>query len=437
MMHSKLSYAYPVTLLIVLFLMQIHPQFRGDAREPELQSLAQRRDFYIGAAVDMEAYRSDSEYQAILKREFNVCVAENAFKFSSIHPKKGVYQFDDSDLLADFAQDNGLKLRGHTLVWHKQLPQWVTEGQFSREEAVALMKDHINTVVTRYQGKIWAWDVVNEAVDDDGKGLRKDSFWQKTIGPDYVKLAFQFAREADPGALLYYNDFSAEDLGSKSKAVYQLVRDLKQQGIQVDGVGWQMHIDTNFKTKPSYRENAKRLADLGLELSITELDVKITLPTTQEELRKQADVYREVAQFCLTTPNCKALVMWGFTDKYSWIPQVSPGSGDALVFDADYQPKPAYLSLKQAMQDATSSIPTITKASMVDDNLVIAGTNFSKDSIIFVNWKQFKSAADKQNPLTSLLIKKARKSIGAAQKIILQVQNPGGKLSPEYTLVPE
>jgi endo-1,4-beta-xylanase len=436
-MRSKSLRAFSMLLLVFLFLTHINTQFQGAAREPDLQSLAQRRDFYVGAAVDIEAFREENEYQAILKREFNICVAENVFKFSYLQPEKGVYQFDDPDLLANFAQANGLKLRGHTLIWHKQLPPWVTEGKFNRQEAVALMKDHISTVVKRYQGKMWVWDVVNEAVDEDGKGLRKDSFWYKTIGPDYVKLAFQFAREADPGALLYYNDFSAEDIGSKSKAVYQLVRDLKQQGVQIDGVGWQMHIDTNFKIKPSYRDNAKRLADLGLELSITELDVKITLPSTKEALTKQADVYRDVAQFCLTIPNCKALVMWGFTDKYSWIPEVSPGSGDALIFDADYQPKPAYLSLKQAIQDATSSPPTITKASMVDDNLVIAGTNFTKDSVVFVNWKQFKSAADKQNPLTSLMIKKVRKSLGTAQKFILQVQNPGGKLSPEYTFIPE
>jgi endo-1,4-beta-xylanase len=437
MMHSKLLRAFSIALLIFLFLMHMNTQFHGAAREPDLQSLAQRRDFYIGAAVDMEVFRAENKYQEVLKREFNVCVAENAFKFSSLQPEKGVYQFDDADLLATYAQSNGLKLRGHTLIWHNQLPKWVTEGRFNREEAVALMKDHIGTVVKRYQGKMWAWDVVNEAIDEDGKGLRKDSFWYKTIGPDYVNLAFQFARDADPGAMLYYNDFSAEDMGSKSKAVYNLVRDLKQQGAQVDGVGWQMHIDTNFKSKPPHRENAKRLADLGLELSITELDVKIALPSTQEEFTKQADVYRDVAQFCLTTPNCKALVMWGFTDKYSWIPAVSPGSGDALIFDADYQPKPAYLGLKQAFQDATSSTPTITKASIVDDNLVIAGTNFNKDSVVFVNWRQFKSAADKQNPLTSLVIKKARKSLGAAQKMILQVQNPGGKLSTEYTFVPE
>jgi endo-1,4-beta-xylanase len=299
------------------------------------------------------------------------------------------------------------------------------------------MKDHITTVLKRYQGRVWAWDVVNEAIDEEGKGLRKDSFWFKTIGPDYVKLAFQYAHEADPQAILYYNDFSAEDMGGKSKLVYNLVRDLKQQGVPIDGVGWQMHIDTRFGVKSSHRDNAKRLADLGLELSITELDVKMELPPAPEALTRQAEVYREVAQFCLTTPNCRALVLWGFTDKYSWIPAISPGSGDALIFDDQYQPKPAYAGLKQALQGATSSLPLITKAAIVDDNLVITGNNFNKDSVVFVNWKQIKTAVDKQNPIASLIIKKVSKSVSATQKMVLQVQNPGGKLSTEYNFVRE
>ncbi len=432
MTRSTFLRVFSIAILNALFLMQSSSQ---SAKETGLQSLAKLREFYVGAAISIDPFRNDNEYQETFKNEFNVCVAENEFKFSSLQPEKGVYMFEDADAIANFALAQGMKLRGHTLVWHNQLPKWVTEGKFSREEAIALMKEHIDIVVRRYKGKVWVWDVVNEAVDEDGKLLRKDSFWYKTIGPDYVKLAFQFTREADPDALLYYNDYSAEDMGSKSKAVYNLVRDLKLQGVPINGVGWQMHVDSNFKINSSHRDNAKRLADLGLEVSITELDVRLTLPATQELATRQAGIYRDVTQFCLSIPNCKVLVMWGFTDKYSWIPQFYPGNGDALIFDSNYKSKPAYSSLKQAIQDAVSSTPVITKASIVDNNLFITGNNFNNNAVVFLNWKQIKASADKQNPLGSLIIKKIGKSLGAAGKITLQVQNPGGKLSTEYNLL--
>ncbi len=436
-MRFKLCASLSIVILLPLFLShssQAHRQQAIDKKDQKqgLQSLAGQRDFYIGVAITIEPFRNETEYLEILKREFNICVAENAFKFESLQPNRGIYKFDDADSIVDFAQENGMKLRGHTLVWHNQLPKWVTEGVFNREQAVALMKDHIDTVAGRYKGRVWSWDVVNEAVGDNGKSM-KDSFWLRTIGPDYVKLAFQFAHKADSDALLYYNDYSAEDMGAKSKAVYNLVRELKQQAVPIHGVGWQMHLDSNFKIKSSHRDNAKRLAELGLEITITELDVRMNVPATEEELSKQANVYRGVTQFCLSTPNCKAMVMWGLTDKYSWIPAYYKGAGAALLYDTDYQPKPAYSGVELALRNSVTSRPVIDNASMVDDHLQITGSNFDKKSVVFINWKQVKPSVGKQNPIDSLLVKKIAKSIGTAKKITLQVQNPEGKLSSEYT----
>jgi endo-1,4-beta-xylanase len=251
--------------------------------------------------------------------------------------------------VVNFAESNRMKLRGHTLVWHRQIPKWLVEGNFTRNETIKILKEHIQTLVGRYRGKILAWDVVNEAVDDKTGKFRTDSFWYQKLGSDYIKLAFEFAREADPDAKLYYNDYSAEGMNVKSDGVYNLLRELKKQGIPIDGIGWQMHEINGFRIETQHSANAKRLIALGLELSITELDVRVKLPVSVEDLRKQADAYRDIADFCLDEPQCKAILIWGFTDKYSWIPKEFTKMGDALIFDKFYKPKPSYTALLEAL----------------------------------------------------------------------------------------
>ncbi len=315
-----------------------------------LRDLAEQRGFYIGTAVSAGAFgRAETPYCEVLKREFNVLVAENIMKFSELCPAQNTYDWTRADALVDFAAANGMKLRGHTLVWHQQLPRWVTQGTWTAEAARALLEQHIKTVVERYKGKIWAWDVVNEAIADSG-GVRTDSFWHKHIGPEYIAMAFRWAHEADPNAILYYNDYDAEDLCPKSDAVYDLVRDLKQADVPIDGVGWQMHVGEGWRVAAGHHENASRLRALGLELSITEMDVRLEMPASPAQLESQAISYREVVEFAVDT--CAALLTWGFTDKYSWIPGFRRGYGAALPFDAEYQPKPAYDAIKCALAGA-------------------------------------------------------------------------------------
>ena len=316
------------------------------ADEP-LRALAEARGFHVGAAVAMPPFRSDPAYRDVLKREYDMLVAENAFKWSAMHLGPSTYYFDDTDALVDFAGENGMAVRGHTLVWHNQNPGWLTNGTFTRDEAITILRDHIATVVGRYKGRIAAWDVVNEAVGDDGR-LRGESIWYRLIGPDYIEMAFRFAHEADPAAKLYYNDYNAERMTAKSDAVYALVKDLKQKGVPIDGVGWQMHLVDRFRIDKQHEKNAARLAALGLEISITELDVRLQLPSDAAGLKRQANAYGDVTAFCLARPYCKAVVTWGFTDAASWVPGFFHGMGDALPFDATLQPKPAY----QAMHDA-------------------------------------------------------------------------------------
>ncbi len=322
------------------------------ANDAPLRVLAAASDLRIGAAVAMGPFRADKMYREVLAREFNILVAENAFKWSEIHIGRSAYYFDDTDALVTFAEDNDMAVRGHTLVWHNQLPGWLTSGTFSRDEAIAILHDHIATVVGRYAGRIAAWDVVNEAIGDDGR-LREDSIWYRLIGPDYVAMAFRFAHEADPAAKLYYNDYNAEGMNAKSDAVYALVKRLVDDGVPIDGVGWQMHLVNGFGIGDGHRDNAQRLAALGLEISITELDVRTPLPSTEPALERQARAYGDVTAFCLAEANCKALLTWGFTDAHSWIPQFFRGTGDALPFDAELRPKPAYWAMNEALAGAS------------------------------------------------------------------------------------
>ncbi|HKQ04378.1 MAG TPA: endo-1,4-beta-xylanase [Blastocatellia bacterium] len=403
----------------------------ASAQNFPLRVAADKRGFYVGAAVAAAPLRNEEPYQDTLRCEFNIIVAENAFKWDAIHPAQGTYNFADTDALVAFAEANHMRIRGHTLVWHNQLPGWLTGGNFTRDEVIGLLRDHISTVMGRYKGRVLAWDVVNEAIDDATGGLRTSSFWYQRIGPDYVRMAFEFAREADPAAKLYYNDYNAEDMGQKADTVYALLRDLKAGGVPVDGVGWQMHVVNGFRITDANRQNAERLQSLGLEMMVTELDVRARLPLSAADQQTQAESYGEVADFCLRQPNCKALVMWGFTDRYSWVPGVFAGMGDALIFDATYQPKPAYQSLQAVLQAGLIFTPRITGAERSRKQLIITGQEFADGAELFLNGvRQKKVVNDAVNSATVLIARKAGKVIQSGDR--LQVRNPDGALSNEW-----
>lgn len=339
------------SLLIEMEMKELYDQVSNLKRQitvvrmaiPSLRSLAEKCGIYIGAAVE-RSLLDIPDYAYTLKQEFNMLTTENALKFGPVHPEPNVYSFSDADYIISFAESNGMKVRGHTLVWHRQLPAWVTQGRYTREEWMNILREHIMTVVGRYRGRIYAWDVVNEAINDDG--TLRDTIWLRGIGPEYIELAFRWAHEADPQALLFYNDYGAEGLGVKSDAVYNLVKNLLEKGVPIHGVGLQMHISLENPPNPQeVAANIRRLNELGLEVHITEMDVRIRTPARWEDLVKQAEIYREILKVCLSAENCKAFVMWGFTDRYSWIPSHFSGYGSALIFDETYKPKPAYYYL--------------------------------------------------------------------------------------------
>jgi endo-1,4-beta-xylanase len=285
-------------------------------------------------------------------------VAENAFKMDALRPSQTTFNFTDADALVAFAEQNGMAVRGHTLVWHSQLPGWLTGGNFTRDQTIAIMRTHIQTVMARYQGRIVQWDVVNEAVADGTGQLRTDSFWYQRIGPDYIALAFQFAREADPTAALYYNDYEAEGLGQKSDAVFNLVSGLRNQGVPVDGVGWQMHKVNPFRIQSQHVQNAQRLAALGVDVAITEMDVRIALPSDATELQQQALAYGDAVALL---PGAAELHGPGALGLHGQVHvgagRRSPASASRSSTPPAYQAKPAYTALQQVLESGAPQPP--------------------------------------------------------------------------------
>jgi len=329
--------------VIIVFITTCALWVNKGKNDAPLRILAQRNHLYIGTAVNGWNL-TDPYYANTITREFNIITPENAMKFGPLSPAQGEYDFTEADAIVDFALENDLPVRGHVLVWTNQLPGWLLDRQWTRDELIEILRNHIFTVVGRYRGKIMAWDVVNETIADDGTFA--DNFWTNGIGPDYVEMAFRWAHEADPDALLFYNDFNAEGAGPKSDGVYTLVSGLVQNGVPIHGVGFEMHTTVDWAVDPAIMlANMQRLGALGLEIHITEMDVRIPSPLAPDALERQAEIYRTAMQACLEAPNCNTFIIWGLSDAHSWIPWVYPDWGAATILDEEYQPKPAYWAI--------------------------------------------------------------------------------------------
>lgn len=320
-----------------------------------LRQVAVPHNVLIGTAADSPFF-SDTNYTSVLGSEFSQLQAENEMKFAIIHPEQSTYDFSGGDTLVSFAQAHSMMVRGHTLVWHQEVPDWVTNGGFATTDLATILQDHINTVMGHYAGKVYAWDVVNEAFNDDG--TMRDTIWydQPGIGfagqgTAYIEQALRWAHTADPNAKLFYNDYNDETMNAKSDAIYAMAVDFKNRGVPLDGIGFQTHVDLSFDnptTLTSYANNLQRFADLGLDVHITELDIRLSDNSTAS-LNAQAKLYGELMTMCLQQPRCKVFQTWGFTDKYSWIPGAFPGMGWALPWDDTYQKKPAYTAISSAL----------------------------------------------------------------------------------------
>ncbi|MEU4879410.1 endo-1,4-beta-xylanase [Streptomyces althioticus] len=303
-----------------------------------------------------DPFTYDKEYRKVLGREFSSVSPENQMKWDYIHPERDRYDFKQADAIVEFARKNHQVVRGHTLLWHSQNPAWLEEGDFTKAELRGILREHITKVVGRYKGKIQQWDVANEIFDDQGNLRTQENIWIRELGPEIVADAFRWAHKADPKAKLFFNDFNVESVNAKSDAYYALVKDLLKQRVPVHGFSVQGHLSTRYGFPGDLADNLHRFDALGLETAVTELDVRMdvpegSLPTPAQE-KQQAEYYQRMLEACLDVEGCNSFTIWGFTDKYSWVPVFFEGEGFATVMTEDFDRKPAYHALRDTLKDA-------------------------------------------------------------------------------------
>jgi endo-1,4-beta-xylanase len=352
-LHHRKIFSFLLLILLITSCGQVSTQIQKDQAVkalstpvPSLRSLAQAHGIFIGTTVNVDALQEEKQYKEVLATEFNMVTPEVSMKFDVTEPERGHYTFAEGDTLVAFANAHSMQVRGHNLVWYTALPSWLTTGHFSRDELISILHEHILAEVSHYRGQVNIWDVVNEAINNDG--TLRDSIWSRGIGPDYLDLAFRWAHEANPQARLFYNDYGAEGLSQKSNAIYNLLSGMIKRGVPINGVGLEMHVSVDGYPQPQdVLANMKRLAALGLEVQITEMDVKIQDDPRPMQVRldAEAQIYRDMLSTCLVVEQCTAFVMWGFTDRYSWIPGATGHVDAPLIFDAAYNPKPAFFAL--------------------------------------------------------------------------------------------
>ena len=327
-----------------------------------LRTYAKKNNKYIGTAISTWKNDITNANLAETKEvgaQFNMLVAENEMKFDALEPSRNQFSYGGADNLVNFARNHQMKLRGHCLAWHSQLPEWVSsdgkknDKNWSRAEALQILENHINKVMTHFKGKVVEWDVVNECLDDDQTSIRSNpegydlrvSVWTRAIGEDFIDSAFVYAHRADPNAKLYLNDYGVELQGkAKSMAFYNLAMRLKKSNIPIDGVGLQCHFSIGDVDSVKLENTIKKFADAGLKCIVTELDMGIP-STSSENLEEQARNYRVVTDIVLNNDNCPNLVIWGLKDNNSWRESSNP-----LLYTAGLGKKPAYYAVRSALR---------------------------------------------------------------------------------------
>lgn len=318
--------------------------------DPEgLSALATANGIHIGAAIDLK-YNSIEAYKTIMTNEFNTIVMENMMKWATTNPAEDRYLYSGADVAAYIAKEHGMKMRGHALVWHSQLPDWVTKKSdtWTKDELLDTIEKYVTNVAGHFRGSVYSWDVLNEVIEDDGSF--RESLFYRVTGQDYIRLALETARKADPDARLLINDYSVETLNPKSDALYKLVKELKEEGVPLDGVGFQCHLvlgETDFE---SMEANIQRFQDLGLVVELTEIDIRIEAPFGEEELLEQKAEYKQLMTLALDN-NIDTFVVWGIHDGHTWVDMWFPGFSSPLLFDKLYKKKPSYEGVVEALKE--------------------------------------------------------------------------------------
>jgi endo-1,4-beta-xylanase len=349
----------------------VPPQDSIHFSRSSLASMAGELGLRFGVAVDTDALADDRKYRHLATTQFSSVTAENVMKWGPMERVRGQVDWAPAETLIRSAVENDQLVRGHTLVWHSQTPAWLspdgTATSLSPQEVRDAMEERVKSVAAHFRGQIWQWDVVNEAFNEDGT-FRESVFYNAyealgLKGSDYIADAFRWAHEADPDALLFYNDFNLEYTGLKSNAAHAFIGELVEQGVPIHGVGFQGHLATRYGF-PNLQDNLERFADLGLEVALTEVDVRAFVqpeedgsgfthePLTPELQAQQEEYWRGTLEACLAVEACNSYTVWGVGDANSWVPNTFPGEGAALLWDERLNKKAQFHVLRDVLRDA-------------------------------------------------------------------------------------
>ncbi len=329
-------------------------------------SLKEGVDFPIGVAVPAGNYGSSimlsEDRQNLAIKHFSQLSAENIMKMDALHPAQDSFNFTDADNLVNFASNNGLSMHGHVLVWHSQTASWMRSFSGDKQAWIEMMENHVTTIATHFAGRLKSWDVVNEAFLDDGNYRstgESGSIWYQNIGAEFIERAFIAARSADPDAELYYNDYNLSSSAAKLDAVVNMAADFKSRNIPIDGVGFQMHISDNYPSISTIKSQFQKVVDLGIKVKITELDIRMNSAETADELtpkiaEKQKKRYYDVVSAYLTTVPASqrgGITVWGISDIDSWIIGLYDSPDWPLLFNAQFEAKPALQGMADALAE--------------------------------------------------------------------------------------
>lgn len=344
-----------IPLALVLLVSCDREEFNSDNSiavvEYPLANIASLKEapYPIGGALTPNNLKNNAAYKQTVINEMTSMTSENAMKMANISRGRKQYFWDDVDYLVNFGIENKMRVHGHTLIWHNSTPAWITSFVGTKEDWKLIMKEYIQDVVGRYKGKIKSWDVVNEVIDDNG--VLRESVWKKNIGEEFIALAFQYAHEADPDAILFYNEYGHEYSAARRLAVYQLAMKLKAENVPINGLGLQMHVPVT-RSEADIRYAIFSAAKTGFKIHVSELDVALnpslnkSFVLTNELLQQQKDVYRYAAKAMMELPveQQYGITFWGVADPNSFL---SSGPDFPAVFDFTYKRKPAYDGLLQ------------------------------------------------------------------------------------------
>ncbi|KAM7188571.1 endo-1,4-beta-xylanase D [Rhypophila sp. PSN 637] len=341
----------------------------GHGKKQGLNTLAKKAGLkYFGSATDSPGQReragleaSYAKYDQIMWKsdEFGQTTPTNGQKWLFVEPAPGIFNFTEGEIVASKAKKHGKHLRCHALVWHSQLAPWVETTEWTKETLRAAIVRHITKVAGHWKGRCYAWDVVNEALNEDGTW--RESVFYKVLGEEYITLAFKTAAKVDPNAKLYYNDYNLELPGAKVEGAKRIVKMLQKQRVKIDGMGLQAHLVAEWGSPADidrHIEVMRGFGSLGVEVALTELDVRLQTPYNATNLALQKRSYKNIVGACVQVKECIGVTIWDFYDPFSWVPYVFPGEGAPLLWFEDFTTHPAYDGVVEALTNKTRRTPS-------------------------------------------------------------------------------